>query len=114
MAYVFIVLAGIFIWIMFLRPRWRAKNAMPSIVQVFRDHNAVGRDDAKTIDELGFMLNIPKGTIARTFRAPDYRLMALQSLLKATVVQSTEEGKFYFSEETPPETKETEDKEREQ
>jgi len=80
-AYVFIVLAGIFVWIMFLRPRWRAKNAMPSIVQVFRDHNAVGRDDAKTIDELGFMSNIPKSMIARMFRPPDYRLMALLALL---------------------------------
>jgi len=82
---------------------------MPSIVQVFRDHNAVGRDDAKTIDELGFMSNIPKSMIARMFRPPDYRLMALLALLKATVVQRTEEGKFYISEEIPAETKETED-----
>ena len=74
---------------------------MPSIVQVFQDHNAVGRDNAKTIDELGFVLNIPKSTIARMFRAPDYRLMALQSLIKATVVQTTEEGKFCLSEEDP-------------
>ncbi len=98
-------------WIMVLRPRWRAKNAMPSIIQVFRDHSAVGRDNAKTIDELGFILNIPKSTIARMFRAPDYRLMALQSLIKATVVQRTEEGKFYLSEENPAaaKTKEAED-----
>ena len=111
MGYVFIILALILIWTTFLRPRWRAKKAMPSIVQVFRDHNAVGRDNAKTIDELGFMSNIPKSMIARMFRPPDYRLMALLALLKATVVQRTEEGKFYLSEEEPAaaKTKETED-----
>ena len=112
MSYIPIILAGILMWTMFLRPRWRAKNAMPSIIQVFRDHSAVGRDNAKTIDELGFMFNIPKSTIVRMFRPPDHRLMALVSLIKATVVQSTEEGKFYLPEETPAETKETEDKER--
>ena len=99
-------------WTMFLRPRWRAKNAMPSIIQVFRDHNAVGRGNAKTIDELGFMVNIPKSTIVRMFRPPDHRLMALLALIKATVVQKTEEGKFYLSDEIPAETKETEEKER--
>ena len=96
-------------WTMILRPKWRAKNAMPSIIDVFRDHSAVGKDNAKTIDELGFVFNIPKSTIARMFRPPDHRLMALLSLIKATAVQSTEEGKFYLTEEIPVETKETED-----
>jgi len=103
--YAFIVLAGILTWIWILRPRWRAKNAMPSIVQVLQDHNAVGLHNAKTIDELGFMFNIPKSTIARMFRVPDYRLMALQTLIKATVVQTTEEGKFYLLEENPADAK---------
>ena len=111
MGYVFIILAVILMWTMFLRPRWRAKNAMPSIIQVFRDHNAIGLYNAKTIDEMGFEFNIPKSTIARMFRAPDYSLMALQSLIKATVVQRTEEGKFYLSEEdsAAAKTEETED-----
>jgi len=97
---------------MVLRPRQRAKKAMPSIVQVFRDHSAVGRDNAKTIAELGLVFNISKSTIVRMFRPPDHRLMALASLITADVVQTTEEGKYYLSEETPDETKETEDKER--
>ena len=113
MGYVFIVLAGILMWTMILHPKWRAKNAMPSIIQVFRDHSAIGKDNAKTIDELGFVFNIPKSTIARMFRPPNHRLMALVSLIKANVVQRTEDGKFYIPEETPAETKETEDTERE-
>ncbi len=92
-------------WTMFLRPRWRAKNAMPSIIQVFRDHSAVGRDNAKTIAELGFMFNISKSTIVRMFRPPDHRLMALASLITANVVQTTEEGKFYLLEENPADAK---------
>lgn len=82
-----------------MRPRRRAKQAIPSIIQVFRDHNAVGLRNAKTIDELGFEFKTPKSTIERMFRAPDYRLTVLQSLIKATVVQMTEEGKLYLSEE---------------
>ena len=114
MSYVLIVLAGILIWTTFLRPRWRAKNAMPSIIQVLRDHNAVGLHNAKTIDEMGFEFKTPKSTIGRMFRAPDYRLMALQSLIKATVVQMTEEGKLYLSEENTADAnkeEETENKE---
>ena len=109
--YVLVVFAGILLWVNILRPRRLAKNAIPSIIQVFRDHSAVGSDNAKTIDELGLMFNIPKSTIARMFRPPDHRLMALQSLIKATVVQRTEEGKFYLSGENPAaaKTKETED-----
>ena len=107
MGYAFIALTGILMWVMILRPKWRAKNAMPSIIQVFRDHSAVGKDNAKTIDELGFVFKIHKSTIARMFRPPDHRLMALLSLTKATVVQRTEEGKFYISEETFVETEET-------
>jgi hypothetical protein len=80
---------------------------MPSIIQVFREHSAVGRDNAQTLDELGLEFKTP-----RMFHQPDYRLTALAFLVKANVVQRTEQGKFYISEELPGEAKETEDKER--
>lgn len=107
MVYVYIVLAGILIWAMVLRPRQRAKKAMPSIIQVFREHSAVGLHNAQTLDELGLEFKTP-----RMFHVPDYRLSALAFLIKATVIQRTEEGKYYLSEETPAKTEETEDKER--
>jgi len=83
---------------------------MPSIIQAFRDHDAIARDNAKTLHELGLEFDIPKSTIARMFRAPDPRFLALQSLMKANVVQRTEEGKFYLVEAdaTDANTKETE------
>jgi len=90
MSYVLIILTIILIWTMLLRPRRRAKQAIPSIIQVFRDHNAVGLRNAKTIDET-----------PRMFRVPDYRLTALSSLIKATVIQLTEEGKLYLYKENP-------------
>jgi len=96
MSYVLIILTIILIWTMLLRPRRRAKQAIPSIIQVFRDHNAVGLRNAKTIDELGFEFKTP-----RMFRVPDYRLTALSSLIKATVIQLTEEGKLYLYKENP-------------
>ena len=99
MNYILLILAAILIWTMFWLPRQRAKRAVPSLIKVFRDHNAVGRDNAKTIDELGLKFNIPKGVIGKTFRPPDDRLIALQSLMKTHVVQRTNEGKFYLSED---------------
>ncbi len=101
MSYVLIILTIILIWTMLLRPRRRARQAIPSIIQVFRDHNAVGLRNAKTIDEIGFEFKTPKSVIARMFRAPDYRLMALQSLIKSTVIKMTAAGKLYLYEETP-------------
>jgi len=72
---------------------------MPYIIQYFRDQNAVGKKNAKTINQLGFKFVIPKSKIRRMLRVSDYRLATLQSLMKANIVQGTEKGKLYLSEE---------------
>ena len=101
MAYLLVLLIGIplLIWVLVLRPRQRAKEAKPYIIQYFRDQNAVGKKNAKTIQQLGFKFVIPRSAIGRMLRAHDYRLATLQSLMKANIIQSTEKGKLYLSEE---------------
>ena len=101
MAYALLLLIGIplLIWVWVWRPRRRAKEAEPYIIKFFRDQNAVGKKNAKTVHQLGFKFVIPKSTIRRILRAHDYRVVALHSLTKANVVQRTEKGKLYLSEE---------------
>ena len=101
MAYILLLLIVIppLIWVLVLRPRRRAKQAAPYIIKFFRDQNAVGKKNAKTVHQLGFKFVIPKSTIGRILRAHDYRVVALHSLMKANIVQRTEKGKLYLSEE---------------
>jgi len=93
-----VILVVIFVLVLVVLPRWGVRRAVPSVIRIFRERNAVGRGNAKTIDELE--LKPPKrNVIAMMFAPRDYRLDALGALMKAKVAQRTEDGKFYLSEE---------------
>jgi hypothetical protein len=81
---------------MFIIPRWRLKRAIRQVIDIFRKHNAVSAGNAKTIDELGLR---PRGLMERMLRTRDYKPYALTALMNAGVVKTTEDGKFYLSEE---------------
>jgi hypothetical protein len=93
-----IILVVLFLLVAFVFPRWGTRRAIPSVIQIFRHRNAVGKDNAKTIDELG-LRPARKGMIETMFGPRDYRLAALGHLVKAKVVQMTEDRKLYLSEE---------------
>jgi hypothetical protein len=93
-----IILVALFILVAFVLPRWGLRRAIPSVIQIFRGSNAVGHSNAKTIDELG-LKPARKGMIETMFGPRDYRLAAVAHLVKAKVVQITEDRKFYLSEE---------------
>ena len=61
----------------------------------FRQNNAVGPKNARTLEELGLK---PKGILESMGRR-DYKPRALQFLISVNIIQMTEEGKFYLSEE---------------
>jgi hypothetical protein len=92
------VLMIIFVVVAVVLPRWGVRRAIPFVIRIFRNRNAVGKQNAKTIDELG-LKPTRKGMIETMFGPRDYRLAALRSLVKANVVQMTEDRKFYLSEE---------------
>jgi len=81
---------------MFIIPRWRLKRAIRQIIDIFREHNAVSAKNAKTIDELGLR---PRGLMERMLRTRDYKPYALEALVKAQIIQTTENGRLYLSEE---------------
>ena len=81
---------------MFVIPQWLTKRAIPQVIRIFREHNAIGIKNAKTIDELGLS---PRGMIQQMFRRRDYKQYALTALMRADIVQMTEDGRLYLSEE---------------
>jgi len=81
---------------MIVIPRWRLKRAIRQVIRIFRKHNATDAKNAKTIDELGLR---PRGFIQGMFRGRDYKPYALGGLMNTGVIQQTEDGRFYLSEE---------------
>jgi hypothetical protein len=68
---------------------------MKTIIRTFRLHNAAGINNARTVDELGLT---HKGA-PLIFRQNKYKLPALQALINANIIQTTEDGRLYLSEE---------------
>ena len=81
---------------MFVVPQWLTKRAIPQVIRIFRAHNAIGIKNAKTIDELGLR---PRGMLEQMFKRRDYKQYALNTLMRFEIVQMTEDGRLYLSEE---------------
>ncbi len=92
-----LVLAVIFILGVFVLPQILIRRAARSVMRILEQHNAVGVKGAKTIEELGLA---PKNMLQRIFKQRDYKPQALQALINADIVQTTEDGKLYLSEES--------------
>ncbi len=93
---VIIVLVIFFILTVFVIPTLLFIRNVPKVIRIFRFHNAVGDRNARTIDELGLRA---KPMLRRLFSGRDYKPQALQSLIRANIVQITGEGKLYLSED---------------
>ncbi len=93
---IMLILVVLLLFVMFVLPQLRMRIAVPSVIRLFRQSNAVGIKNAKTIEELGLK---PKNMGQAIIKGQDYKMTALQVLKKAEVVQSTEDGKLYLSEE---------------
>ena len=81
---------------MFFIPQWRLKRAIRQVIQIFRHNNAVDTKTARTADELGLK---PRSIMEGMFKGRDYRQYALNALTKAGIVQTTEGGRLYLSED---------------
>jgi len=76
--------------------RWRMKRGMRQVILIFREHAATSSRNAKMIDELGLR---PQGMMGGMFKGRDYKQYALSLLMKADIVQATEDGRLYLSED---------------
>jgi len=81
---------------LFAIPRWRMKRAIPQVIRMFREQNAVGVKNAKTEEELGFK---QRSFLEGMFRRRDFKPHALTALIQAEIIQITEDGKLYLLEE---------------
>ena len=92
-----IVLIVVFGWVvLFIVSQWRLKRAIRQVIRIFREHNAISINNSKTIEELGMRT---RGMLERMFRGRDYKQYALRALMKAGIIQETEDGRLYLSEE---------------
>ena len=92
---VIVILVALMLFVMFILPQFLLRRAIPSVIRIFRQGNAVGIENAKTVEELGLK---PKSMAQAIFRGREYKITALQVLRNANVIQSTEDGKLYLSE----------------
>ena len=97
-----LLLAVIFIVGVTVLPQLFIRRAIPSVIRTFREHNAVNIKDAKTIDKLGLQT---RPMLERMWKTRDYKPRALQLLMSANIIQMTEDGKLYLSEENLAATK---------
>ena len=97
---IFLVLGGIGI-ALFLSARM-TKRAVGQVIAIFQKCNAIGIQQAKTVNELGLT---PPNLMERFTRMRDYKQNALSVLMKAEIVQTTEEGKLFISDKKLAELK---------
>jgi hypothetical protein len=72
------------------------RRATFQVIGRFCSLEALDPGKARTVEDLGLA---PPEFFQRMFRARDYKPHALQSLSKAGIVRSTQEGKLYMTEE---------------
>lgn len=66
------------------------------MIKIFRQNSALDKKTAKTIDELGLR---PRGFMEGMFHGRDFKPYALDALVKAEIIKSTEDGRIYLDEE---------------
>ena len=93
---IIIILIILFLLAIFVLPQLMIARAVPRVIKIFRNGDAVGIRNAKSVEALGLQ---PKSIAERMMRLRDYKPRALDFLIQINVVQMTDEGKVYLSEE---------------
>ena len=95
-AVVVVALIVVAVLALFVIPQWRIKRAIPQVIKMFMDNNAVGIKNAKTEEELGFKR---RGMLEGIFKPRDFKPHALTALIQAEIIRMTEDGKLYLAED---------------
>ncbi|RJQ54707.1 MAG: hypothetical protein C4530_16870 [Desulfobacteraceae bacterium] len=92
----FLLLIVVFLMLLVFVPYMMNKRAVVQVIKRLRKQQALDAESAKTITELG--LN-PPSFKDRLMKVRDYKPAALQGLMRVGIVQMTEDGRVYLSEE---------------
>lgn len=90
-----VILSVVFLLILCILPTMMYRRAAFQIIEIFRKHQAVGKDRARPLNELGLR---PPGSHQRLFRKRDYKPRALQALIQAGMILPAEDDKYYLVE----------------
>jgi len=93
---ILIILTVLVLIVVFVLPQIFMRRSVSSVIRVFRQKKAVSPENAMTVDELGLR---PKSTAQAIFRGTQYKTTALLALRNARVIEITDDGKLYLSEE---------------
>lgn len=80
----------------------RMKRALRSVIETFRENNALNEEQAKTAVDLGIK---PQSVFERLYKTRDYKPYALQVLAQAQIIETTEDGRHYLLESKLAESK---------
>ena len=90
-----LVIVVLFILAVFVVPQWRMRRAVRQVIEVFRRYGATHSSTAKTPEELGFR----QESGGLLFRRRDYKIHAIDFLIRTQVIQQLEDGRLYLFEE---------------
>jgi hypothetical protein len=81
--------------IAFAASNWMMRRAIKKVIKMLRDGQALSSETARTTEQLGF-----KQRQMLQFKLwRDYTPAALQILMTANIIQSTEDGRLFLSED---------------
>lgn len=93
-----VIIGGLFAFGIWLS-RYKMEKALKRVVETFREKEALDPGNAKTRKELGLLSLAEQSLWERSFKPRDYRVYAFDVLIKLEVIRSTEDEKYYLSEQ---------------
>ncbi len=94
---IIILLVVVLIITFFIIPQWRMRRAVHQVIGIFRKYGTNHPSIAKTLEELG--LRQTGGGTFSLFRRKDYKMYALDFLIKVEAVKQLEDGRLYLLED---------------
>jgi hypothetical protein len=93
---ILVLIVALFLVAIIAIPQWLLKRAMRQVIGILREQKATNVENARALDELGFK---PRGIMQNVLRGRDYKPYAVDLMVKAQIIQVTEDGRLYLSEE---------------
>jgi len=93
---ILLLLTALVLVVVFILPQFLLRRAVTSVIRIFSKNKAFSPEKAQSIDELGLR---PKTMVQAIFLGQQYKTTALMVLRNAGVIQATEDGKLYLSQE---------------
>ncbi len=93
---ILILILVLMIAIAIVGSRFLLKRALSKVIRAFRDSKAFDPASARSFEELGFK---SRGLL-QFGMLRDYKPMAFDLLTKSNIIQQTEDGRLFLSEET--------------